>query len=82
MKMASSGFGRWLLNTQHMIAVALCLRGRDFKGMSENEDTNTLISIWEKSNALAHPFLSEAFITQVAKNMCNIYLPNAETWVP
>lgn len=44
-------------------------------------DTDALIAIWEKGNALAHPFLPEAFVAQVAKDMRNIYLPNAETWV-
>lgn len=44
-------------------------------------DTDDLIAIWEKANALAHPFLPEAFIAQVAKDMRDIYLPTAETWV-
>lgn len=47
----------------------------------QRDDTDTLIAIWRKANALAHPFLPEAFVTQVAKDMRNIYLPNAETWV-
>jgi putative acetyltransferase len=47
----------------------------------KTEDTDALISVWEKGNALAHPFLSEEFVAQVAKDMRNIYLPNAETWV-
>jgi putative acetyltransferase len=47
----------------------------------KTEDTDALISVWEMGNALAHPFLSEEFVAQVAKDMRNIYLPNAETWV-
>lgn len=44
-------------------------------------DADALIAVWEKANALAHPFLRENFVAQVAKDMRNIYLPNAETWV-
>jgi putative acetyltransferase len=47
----------------------------------KTEDTDALISVWEKGNAFAHPFLSVEFVAQVAKDMRNIYLPNAETWV-
>ena len=47
----------------------------------QTDDTNALVSIWQKSNALAHPFLPQDFVAQVAKDMRNIYLPNAETWV-
>ena len=47
----------------------------------KTEDTDALISVWEKGNALAHPFLSEEFVAKVANDMRNIYLPNAETWV-
>lgn len=45
------------------------------------KDTDALISIWQSANAYAHPFLKEDFVAQVAKDMRNIYLPNAETWV-
>lgn len=45
------------------------------------DDTDALIAIWERGNAHAHPFLPEDFVNQVAKDMRNIYLPNAETWV-
>ncbi|MEP3245363.1 MAG: GNAT family N-acetyltransferase [Sneathiella sp.] len=45
------------------------------------EDTDALLEIWRKANTLAHPFLEEAFVKQVAKDMRCIYLPNAETWV-
>ena len=40
-----------------------------------------LISVWQKANAYAHPFLNDAFVTNVAQAMRDIYLPNAETWV-
>ena len=45
------------------------------------EDTDALVLIWQKANALAHSFLADDFVAQVAQDMCNIYLPNAETWV-
>lgn len=45
------------------------------------EDTDALIDIWDNSEALAHPFLSADIRDQVRKDMRNIYLPNAETWV-
>lgn len=47
----------------------------------EPRDTDALITIWEKANALAHPFLPEAFVAQVKSDMRNLYLPNAETRV-
>lgn len=45
------------------------------------EDVDALVSIWHEANALAHPFLADDFVAQVAEDMRNIYLPNAETWV-
>ena len=45
------------------------------------KDTDAFIAIWEKANALAHPFLADDFVAQVKTDMRNIYLPNAETWV-
>ncbi len=47
----------------------------------ETKDTDALILIWQSANALAHPFLDEGFVSQVAIDMRNLYLPNAETWV-
>ncbi|MGJ5618408.1 GNAT family N-acetyltransferase [Sulfitobacter sp. MF3-043] len=45
------------------------------------KDTDALIAIWHDANALAHSFLQDDFVAQVALDMRNIYLPNAETWV-
>lgn len=45
------------------------------------EDTDALIAIWNASERLAHPFLSDDVRDQVRKDMRNLYLPNAETWV-
>lgn len=47
----------------------------------KTEDTNALIAIWDSAEALAHPFLSAEVRDQVRKDMRNVYLPNAETWV-
>lgn len=44
-------------------------------------DTDALISIWEKANALAHPFLDPDFVAFVKDAMRHLYLPNAKTWV-
>lgn len=47
----------------------------------KTEDTDALITIWDNAEALAHPFLPTAIRDQVRKDMRNMYLPNAETWV-
>lgn len=44
-------------------------------------DTDSLVSVWQEANALAHPFLPDEFVAHVADAMRQIYLPNAETWV-
>lgn len=41
----------------------------------------TLMNIWEKSAAIAHPFLDDEFNTMVKKAMQEMYLPNSDTWV-
>ncbi len=47
----------------------------------KTEDTEALISIWDNAEALAHPFLTTGVRDQVRKDMRNMYLSNAETWV-
>lgn len=47
----------------------------------QSDDTDALISIWDKAEPLAHPFLSDEVRDQVRRDTVNIYLPNAETWV-
>ena len=47
----------------------------------QNIDSKKVLEIWEKSSAIAHPFLNEYFIQKVKKDMNEIYLPHAETWV-
>ena len=45
------------------------------------DDTDALITIWDKAEPLAHPFLSDEVRDQVRRDTVNFYLPNAETWV-
>ena len=47
----------------------------------EDQDETMVIDIWYNSSSLAHPFLDTAFVEKVKKDMKDIYLPNAETWV-
>lgn len=47
----------------------------------EDKDEPMLINIWYNSSSLAQPFLDTAFVEKVKKDMKDIYLPNAETWV-
>lgn len=44
------------------------------------EDIDALVSVWQKANAVPQPFLKDAFVSQVARDMRNIYLSNRETW--
>ena len=45
------------------------------------EDLDELLTTWESSSRLAHPFFSEEFIEQEKFNIPNVYMPHAETWV-
>jgi len=45
------------------------------------EDVAQVIAVWQKANALAHPFLTPDFVDEVQQAMQDIYLPNAETYV-
>ncbi len=46
-----------------------------------SDDVESVIAIWQKANALAHPFLAPKFVGEVQQAMRDIYLPNAETYV-
>ncbi|MEP1198677.1 GNAT family N-acetyltransferase [Tateyamaria sp.] len=50
---------------------------RDF----DINDTETLVTIWRKASALAHPFLTADFIEAEAENLRSVYLNFARTWV-
>ena len=45
------------------------------------DDLADILSVWERASALAHPFLTKAFVDQERINIPELYLPNAETWV-
>ena len=47
----------------------------------KDEDLNDVLSSWESASKIAHPFLTEEFLTQERYNIPNVYLPIAETWV-
>lgn len=50
---------------------------RDF----ETQDTETLVAIWRRASAVAHPFLPDVFIEKEAENLRSVYLKFARTWV-
>jgi putative acetyltransferase len=45
------------------------------------DDLEGVMSSWEHANDLAHPFLPKDFVDTVRRDIPNLYLPNAETWV-
>ncbi|QDU53870.1 GNAT family N-acetyltransferase [Aeoliella mucimassa] len=47
----------------------------------ERRDLEGVLSSWENAARLAHPFLEEDFLVQERKNLPEVYLPNADTWV-
>lgn len=44
-------------------------------------DFNAVLFAWENASELAHPFLTKNFQDQVRKDIPELYLPNADTWV-
>jgi putative acetyltransferase len=44
-------------------------------------DVEDILEVWAAASAVAHPFLSEDFLATERRNIPEIYLPNAETWV-
>lgn len=45
------------------------------------DDADTLMAIWERSNAFAHPFLSNEIVLRLAQEVRDVHLPNAEIYV-
>jgi len=46
-----------------------------------DKDLEELLLAWENSSKIAHPFLKSDFLVQERKNIPELYLPNADTWV-
>jgi putative acetyltransferase len=44
-------------------------------------DRDDVLNVWAQASALAHPFLSKAFLAGERQMIPNVYLPNADTWV-
>jgi putative acetyltransferase len=44
-------------------------------------DCEDVLSVWARASALAHPFLSREFLELERRNIRNVHLPKAETWV-
>lgn len=47
----------------------------------KEQDLEQILHVWEKSSALAHPFLNAVFVEKVKSDMTDIYIPNSDTWV-
>lgn len=47
----------------------------------EEQDLNEVLDAWYSASQVAHPFLSEEFFEQERRNIRDLYLPKAETWV-
>ncbi|WP_299488316.1 GNAT family N-acetyltransferase [Acaryochloris sp. IP29b_bin.137] len=47
----------------------------------QGSDLHDVMSVWENASKIAHPFLTEEFLSQERYNIPNVYLPNADTWV-
>lgn len=46
-----------------------------------DQDVDAIIDVWSKAQNLAHPFLDDAFVNKIRKDLREIYLPNTQTWV-
>lgn len=46
-----------------------------------DQDLEDLLTAWAAASDIAHPFLTQEFLDLERKNIPNLYLPNAETWV-
>jgi putative acetyltransferase len=46
-----------------------------------SEDCDEVLSVWAAASVLAHPFLSATFLESERREIRNVHLPKAETWV-
>ena len=44
-------------------------------------DCEAVLDVWARASAVAHPFLSDAFLERERHKIPEEYLPRAETWV-
>lgn len=47
----------------------------------KSSDVDAVVSVWRAASAVAHPFLSDDFLDQEEKNIREIYVKHAQTWV-
>lgn len=47
----------------------------------EPEDCDEILSVWAAATPVAHPFLSDRFLEQERRQIRNVHLKKADTWV-
>lgn len=47
----------------------------------EPSDCEGVLGVWARASALAHPFLSAEFLERERRDIRNVHLPKADTWV-
>jgi len=66
-------YGLGIKNTEETMS-------RTIRKYHEN-DLDNVLDIWEQTSTLAHAFLPKDFQAQERKNIPELYMPNAKTWV-
>ncbi len=46
-----------------------------------DNDVDAVVTVWRKASAIAHPFLTNAFIEAETENVRNVYPKYADIWV-
>ena len=57
------------------------LKGNNVIRPYASDDLDGLLTVWDESTRIAHPFFTEEFLLAERRNIPELYLPNAETWV-
>ena len=47
----------------------------------ESRDRAGVLAVWREASLVAHPFLSDDFVSEESHAIEHIYLPKADTWV-
>lgn len=47
----------------------------------EEKDENAIVDVWFEASNLAHSFLASDYVEKEKRDLREVYLPNAETWV-